>query len=244
MLNNHPFDVSAYFKHSIVLTYSLPKELLIDHIPEPFILDTFQDKFAFVAVAIVETQNLRPSIMPSYFGNNFILIGIRIFVKYININQKKLRGLFILKSQTNKKIMEYLGNCFTKYKYDTIDISLKNENDKFIIVSNKSKINILAEIKNENIKLPIDSPFQSWSEARRFAGPLPFTFSFDEQKSEVLIVEGVRENWIPKPLQINHEKIGILEEFGFENIKLASSFIVSEIPYYWKKGKIEKWKKN
>ena len=85
--------------------------------------------------------------------------------------------------------------------------------------------------------------FQDWKEARRFAGPLPFTFSFDAHRNEVLIIEGVRENWTPQPIEVNHYDIHFLEEMGFKNAILANAFQIENIPYYWKKGKIETWKK-
>ena len=51
-LKNHPFAVEAFFESSLVLTFALPKEQLQDLIPECLQLDTFQDKWAFVAVAM------------------------------------------------------------------------------------------------------------------------------------------------------------------------------------------------
>ena len=58
-LKDHPFAVEAYFESSLVLTFAVAKEQLHDLIPECLQLDTFQDKWAFVAVAIVQTKNLR-----------------------------------------------------------------------------------------------------------------------------------------------------------------------------------------
>jgi hypothetical protein len=54
----------------------------------------------------------------------------------------------------------------------------------------------------EKIALPEGSPFADWKEARRFAGPLPFTFTYTAKKKQVLIIEGVRENWKPEPVRV------------------------------------------
>ena len=118
-LKNHPFAVEAFFESSLVLTFALPKEQLQDLIPECLQLDTFQDKWAFVAVAMVQTKNLRPKGFPKFMGNDFFLIGYRVFVRYNNSKGKKLRGLYILKSETDKKKMELMGNIFTHYNYTT-----------------------------------------------------------------------------------------------------------------------------
>src|SRR5690242_11409164 len=100
---NHPFSVKAFFERSIVLTFAVPRDELKDLIPECLQLDTFNDQWAFIAVAFVQTKNLRPGGFPEFLGNDFFLSGFRIFVKYINNKGKRLRGLYILKSETDKK---------------------------------------------------------------------------------------------------------------------------------------------
>mgnify|MGYP003497522576 FL=1 len=100
-LKNHPFAVETFFKSSLVLTYAVPKEELKNLIPECLQLDTFNDQWAFVAVAMVDTKNLRPKGFPRFMGNDVILTGYRIFVRYIDNAGKRLRGLYILKSETN-----------------------------------------------------------------------------------------------------------------------------------------------
>src|SRR3954470_2032689 len=122
-LKNHPFPVEAFFESSLVLTFAVPKEQLQHLIPPCLELDTFNNQWAFIAVAMVETKDLRPKGFPKAIGNDFFLIGYRIFVRYVNNAGKRLRGLYILKSETDKRKMEFLGNIFTHYKYTTTDIS-------------------------------------------------------------------------------------------------------------------------
>ncbi len=100
----------------------------------------------------------------------------------------------------------------------------------------------MIEHTNEEISLPQNSPFADWKEARRFAGPLPFTFTYNSKNKEVLIIEGVRENWTPKPIRIAEQNISFLESMNLQNAVLANAFEIKDIPYYWKKGKIEQWK--
>jgi uncharacterized protein YqjF (DUF2071 family) len=241
-IKNHPFAVEAHFKSSTVLTFAIPKEQLQKLIPECLELDTFNDKWAFVAVAMVQTTGLRPKGFPKFLGNDFFLIGYRIFVRYTNSAGKRLRGLFILKSETDKKKMEFMGNVFTHYNYTTTDISQTEEDNVSIIESKKSDFKILIENTNEEISLPKNSPFADWKEARRFAGPLPFTFTYNSDTKEVLIIEGVRENWIPKPIKIKEQRISFLNSLNLQNALLANAFEIKDIPYFWKKGKIEQWK--
>lgn len=242
-LKNHPFAVEAFFESSLVLTFAIPKEQLQHLIPECLELDTFQDKWAFVAVAMVQTKGLRPKSTPKFIGNDFFLIGYRVFVRYTNNKGKRLRGLYILKSETDKKKMAVMGNIFTHYNYTTMDINRIEGADTTEIISNKSNFKIKIDTNdNEDVSLPKYSPFENWKEARRFAGPLPFTFTYNKTKKEVLIIEGVRQNWKPTPVKIIDYDIEFIDALKTEKPVLANAFIIKNIPYYWKKGKIESWK--
>lgn len=241
-LKNHPFAVEAFFESSLVLTFSIPKEEIQHLIPDCLTLDTFEDKWAFIAVAMVQTKSLRPKGFPKILGNDFFLIGYRVFVRFENNAGKNLRGLYILKSETNKKKMELFGNIFTHYSYTTTDIQQAIQNGTTEISSDKSGFKIKIEnSNNENISLPDGSPFNDWKEARRFAGPLPFTFTYNQSDNSVLIIEGVRENWKPMPVSVLNYHFLFLDKLNLKEAKLANAFIIKNIPYYWKKGRLEKW---
>jgi len=239
-LKNHPFAVEAFFESSLVLTFAVPKVQLQKLIPECLQLDVFQDEWAFIAVAMVQTKALRPKGFPRVMGNDFFLVGYRVFVRYTNSRGKNLRGLYILKSETDKKRMEFMGNIFTHYNYTTTDINKIEQTNTLEIASIKSKFRITVG-KTEEVPLPEHSPFDDWKEARKFAGPLPFTFTYNQQTKEVLIIEGVRENWVQKPVQIIDYDFEFLRTLNLRNPILANAFIIENIPYYWKKGKTEQW---
>jgi len=241
-LKDHPFAVETFFESSLVLTYAVPKDELKCLIPECLELDTFNDTWAFIAVAMVQTKDLRPKGFPKFMGSDFFLAGFRIFVRYTDDRGKRLRGLYILKSETNKRKMSFFGNIFTHYNYTTTDIKIIKDFEKISIVSNKSDLEIEVNFKKEEVKLPSYSPFKDLKEARRFAGPLPFTFTYNKKTKQVLIIEGVREDWIPKPVEVIKHEIGFIKQKNFKDIVLANAFIIENIPYYWKKGKLETWK--
>jgi uncharacterized protein YqjF (DUF2071 family) len=149
-LKDHPFAVEAFFDSSHVFTFAVPKEQIKHLVPECLELDTHLDKWAFIAVAMVQTKALRPKGFPKILGNDFFLIGFRIFVRYTNQAGKNLRGLYILKSETDKKKMEFFGNIFTHYNYTTTDISQNRSNDILTISSNKSGFNVRIEDKEND----------------------------------------------------------------------------------------------
>ncbi|MEO0330428.1 MAG: DUF2071 domain-containing protein [Bacteroidota bacterium] len=241
-IKDHPFAVEAFFRKSLVLTFAFPAQQLNPLIPTSFSLDTHQNQWAFLAIALVETQHLRPKGFPQFLGHSFFLIGYRIFVRYINQRGKRLRGLYILKSETNRKIMEWLGNTFTHYGYSTTDIVQNDRETSVEITSSQSDFRVSVGWSTEDMVLPKDSPFNDWKEARKFAGPLPFTFTFFPNTREVLIIEGVREYWRPLPVEVHDYHFSFLNTPELSSGVLASAFMVSNIPYYWKKGKREVWR--
>ncbi len=241
-LKDHPFAVEAFFESSTVLTFAVQKDQIQAMIPECLELDLFQDKWAFIAIAMVQTKHLRPKGFPKFLGNDFFLIGYRIFVRYTSNEGKRLRGLYIIKSETDKKRMQLMGNIFTHYNYTTTDIStVINENTKEIF-SVKSNFKLVINRDVEDATLPIGSPFAEWKEARRFAGPLPFTFTYDDDSKKVLIIQGVRQNWKPKPIKVISYNFEYLDSLNIDKLILANAFVIENVPYSWNKGKMEIWK--
>jgi hypothetical protein len=176
-------------------------------------------------------------------GNDFFLIGYRVFVRFKNSKNKILRGLYILKSETDQKKMQFFGNLFTHYNYTTTDITMVENQESLEIRSEKSNFYIQLSKEFNNVDLPKNSPFSEWKEARRFAGPLPFTFTYDDKKKEVLVIEGVRSNWKPRAINVIDHDFEFIKSMGFQGAVLASAFVINDIPYSWKSGKIESWKK-
>lgn len=240
-LKNHPFAVEAHFNRSVVFTFAVPKQQLERFLPECLSLDTFNNEYGFIAVAMVDTKNLRPKGTPETMGNNFVLIGYRVFVRYTNNKGKRLRGLYILKSETNKKKMEFFGNIFTHYNYTTTDIIFEDSEKGTDVTSQGSNFHASFNLVSEESPLPEGSPFANWKEASRFMGPLPFTFTYDQASKEVLIIEGVRQNWKPQPLSVTDYHFRFLDDLNLKDIVLANAFQITNVPYYWKKGVKELW---
>jgi uncharacterized protein YqjF (DUF2071 family) len=239
-LQNHPFAVKAFFERSLVLTYATKPAAVSHLIPECLRLDTYHDQYAFVAAAFVQTKGLRPAAFPAFMGNDFFLAGYRIFVRF-----GKLRGLYILKSETDKRKMTMMGNVFTHYNYTLTDIDYKAEGDILSVTSKQSGINVQVDTSQSTHSslpaLPAGSPFPDWKSARAFAGPLPFTFTYDAARKEVLIIEGQRQNWTPRPVTVLHHHVNFVEEMQLPQLQLANAFLIENVPYRWKKGRIERW---
>ena len=239
-LKTHPFAVEAFFERSLVLTFAAPAAEIQALLPAPLVPDTFQDKWGFLAVALVQTRHLRPKGWPALLGQDFCLVGYRAFVRYTTPGGKRLRGLYILRSETNRRRMALLGNLLTHYGYVTTDISLTATPDDGLTASSRQgDLLIQTAAPGLGVALPVGSPFASWAEARRFAGPLPFTFSVEAAR--VVIIEGVREHWQPAPVAVGQAHVGFLQQLPLSQLVLANAFLLRDVPYHWKKGRTELW---
>lgn len=243
-LKDHPFAVEAFFESSLVVTFAIPKNEAVRLLPECLEPDVFEDKWAFIAVAMVQTKGLRPKGFPRFFGSDFFLIGYRIFVRFTDQTGKRSRGLYILGSATDKRRMQIFGNLFTHYNYTTTDIAQSDDRGISTISSATSRFKIVFEHPgDQDVLLPEGSPFSDWKEARRFAGPLPFTFTYNKRERTVLIIEGVRKEWKPMPVKVIEHHFGFIDDLELSDVRLANAFMVRDIPYYWKKGRKERWAK-
>ena len=244
-LRRHPLAVTAFFRHSLVLTYALPSEILKPLLPPGLTLDAYRG-FGFVAIAMVQTEELRPTFCPAQFGRDFFLSGYRIFARYRTSDGRTLRGLRILRSDTDTCSMAFFGNRLTHYNYQKADVFLRERPDELEIKIKtpavKADLHVLAEIGGkESVGLPDGSPFQNLREARLFAGPLPFTFDYEKETNSIVRIEGVRQNWKPIPVKVNVLKKTFFNHPDFCGVTpiLANAFHVANIPYSWKRGVLE-----
>lgn len=246
-LKTHPFAVEAFFERSLVLTFAAPVAEIQALLPAPLVPDTFRGEWGFLAMALVQTRRLRPQGWPALLGHDFCLVGYRAFVRYVTPAGKRLRGLYILRSETDRRRMALLGNLFTHYRYATTDIALTDSPAGFTAASRQSDFEVRLALPGttplgaSEVLLPVGSPFASWAEARRFAGPLPFTFSVEAAARRVVIIEGVRQHWQPEPVAVEQAHVGFLSQLPLSQLVLANAFLVREVPYHWKKGRVDTW---
>lgn len=238
----NPFPVDAWFDSSCTLTFAVPAEEIAARLPNCLVPDTYDGRWGFVAVAVVQTRKLRPTGFPEILGSDFILLGYRYFVRYRSATGRNLRGLYILRSETDSRRMEVLGNLITRYRYVKTDVKIVGTKHSLRVSSIDSGLEIEIDLNNDApTDLPLGSPFPSWQDARKFSGPLPFTFTCEAEKQRVLIVEGVRSDWKPRPVRVVKCHVPYLDQLGFTQLALANAFVVRNIPYHWKKGVAEPW---
>ena len=240
-LRRHPIPIRAFFRHSLVLTYAYPEAILRPLLPPGLVLDAYEGS-GFLAIALVQTERLRPVGAPRLFGRDFFLSGYRIFSRYRRPDGKVLRGLRILRSDTDSRIMAWGGNVLTHYRYrfcrvesrrtaTTLDVRIDTPNGE-------ADLTVRAFLGEPATSPPAGSPFPDLHVARRFAGPLPFTFDYEPESHRMVIVEGVREHWNPVPVHVEVARCTFVQRPPFESsaTRLANAFFLETVDYRWKRG--------
>jgi hypothetical protein len=240
-LKRHPIPVRAFFRHSLVLTYALPHEVLRPLLPAGLMLDTFEE-FGFLAIAMVQTESLRPIFLPRALGRNFFLSGYRIFARFKTSAGRTLRGLKILRSDTDSRMMVAFGNMLTHYayRYAAVTVSETPESLEIQITTPNAEADVhcIARIGTAAEQLPEGSPFSDLHQARLFAGPLPFTFDYEPETHSIVMIEGVREKWGPKPVGVEIFQTTFFDREPFRKARpiLANAFYLNNIGYSWRRG--------
>jgi hypothetical protein len=245
LLQRHALPIKAHLRASLVLAYAVPATVLRPLLPPGLILDTYGN-FGFLAVALVETLDLRPAFVPARLGMSFFLSGYRIFARYQTTAGRTLRGLQILRSDTNRVSMQLMGNFLTHYHYEHSRCRVQRTEQKYEVQvttpDGRADLHVEADISSQAVSLPDGSPFGDFKEARKFAGPLPFTFDYERQTHSMIRVEGVRKRWNPRPVAVTVHRNAFLEQdlFRSAGAVLSNAFFLEDVPYSWRPGIREK----
>ena len=75
-------------------------------------------------------------------------------------------------------------------------------------------------------------------EARRFAGPLPFTFDYEPESHAIVLIKATRTAWRPAPVAVEVRRLAFFDQPAFKGCTpvLAAAFHVKDIDYRWERG--------
>jgi len=238
----HPVPITCRFDHSLVVAWALPAEVLEPLVPPGLTLDTYDDRWGFVVIAVVQTRQLRPAPLPARFGAAFALSGYRIFVRHRDPSGRERRGLHILRSDTDRRAMLVGGNLLTHYRYRLADIEIAEGEGQLEVridtPEHEADLHVIAHLDDAPAPLPPSSPFRSAGDARRFAGPLPWTFDHEAETESIVMVHGHRSAWRPQPTAVDVRTCTFLDRAPFvgADARLANAFHVAAIDYGWSRG--------
>jgi hypothetical protein len=238
-LKRHPLAIDAHFHDCLTLTYAVPADVLRPLLSRGLELDTLRG-YGFVAVALVQAADLRPAGLPRAVGQDFFLAGYRVFTRFRRADGKAIRGLRILRSDTDKARMVAGGNLLTHYNYHrcaaVVDASLHGIRVAIDTPDHGGDLRVSADFAAA--PLPEGSPFPSLREARPFAGPLPFTFDYEAETDAIIAIQARRAHWTPEQVAVTVERMSFFDQPAFRGCTpiLAAAFHVSDVEYRWRRG--------
>lgn len=244
VLKRHPVPVRAFFRHCLVLTYAFPERALVPLLPPGLTLDSYRG-LGFLAIAMVQTEGLRPVGVPAALGQDFFLSGYRIFARLRTAKGRSLRGLRILRSDTDRELMVAAGNFLTHYNYVKCEVECREQDGRLSIridTGGEADLDVVADLAGKPAPLPEGSPFPTLQEARKFAGPLPYTFDYEAETHSIVCIKGVRSRWNPQPVAVQVRRATFFDRppFAGEAPVLANAFHLQDVPYRWERGVLER----
>lgn len=241
-LKRHPWAVRAHFDWVLAVVFAVPestaKALMLPGL-EP---DLYEGQ-GFVALTLVQAKKLRPSWLPSWLAQDFFLAGMRVFARGQLADGRSVRGLRVLGSATDSWRMKWADSILSHYHYDKIALDcLKTKHElKLTTRDQRGEVSIQLEANlTPAVSPPKGSPFPDLRTARRFAGPMPFTFAYEEPTDSLIVVEGARQSWVPRPVQVEVECLRFFTGPPFAEPgclpPLANAFYIENVDYHWKPG--------
>src|ERR1700739_466416 len=134
------------------------------------------------------------------------------------------------------------GNLLTHYNYHLCQAAFEEDESEihWTIRTPRAEadLEVFAQIRGNPQCPPDGSPFVTWAEARRFAGPLPYTFDYEEETQSIIGIRAMRQSWNPQPVEVEVRQNTFLDHGAFRGTPpiLANAFHVRDVPYQWQRG--------
>jgi uncharacterized protein YqjF (DUF2071 family) len=241
LLKRHPIPMRASFDFVLSITYAFPSQILSKLVPPGLRLDEWEGR-SFLAAAFVQTRHMRPAVLPRFAGARYFFSGYRVFCRFKTRGGRELRGLRILRSDTDKGLMVTAGNLLTYYNYHLAQIDVRRaENSLRLRVTShdgNGDVDVTADLAGPLDFIPEGSPFLTARDARHFAGPMPFTFDYESETNSIIRIQGLRKKWRPRLIPVSIKKLTFLaqEKFADASPIFASCFYMEGVDYRWKRG--------
>lgn len=245
--------METHFRHSLVLSWAVPADVLEPMLGRGLELDTYTDSegqvWGFVAAALVQLDQLRPRGVPARplgldaFGPQ-VMAGYRIFCRMQTPQGKTMRGLRILGSQATSTASVLGANLTTRYQYSKVQARVTETAGsllRFMIMSADGSADVDVTAHLDDRQLPAGTVFADPAAARRFAGPLPYTFSPDPEG--IVVVKSSRSNWHPQLVAVDVAAVTFFDHGDFAAIprRLANAFYVGDLDYGWQPGVLHRF---
>ena len=131
------------------------------------------------------------------------------------------------------------GQLLTHYNYHRCEASIDANADRLQVSvrTPDSGGDVDVTVDPTANQLPLGSPFPSIRDARRFAGPLPFTFDYEAETHAIIAIRATRTNWRPAPVAVDVQRMSFFDRPSSGcTLLLAAAFHAKVIDHRWERG--------
>ena len=199
-----------------LINFSVAKEEVQPLLPEGIKIRDFHGR-ALISMVNVQLRNMRPSFIPAALHFNYQHVGFRLLVDDSRYNKTgDTKGIYFLRSFTDKALMVQGGSWLTNYKLEKADLS--NKGGSFKLEQGQHYLSYTLH-KNQSAA--------GNQELMQLVGALDRAYCFIG--GELVRVQIMRERWPIEWVQCN----GFETNF-FETAQFEGAFQVREvINYEW-----------
>ncbi|WP_187263931.1 DUF2071 domain-containing protein [Pontibacter beigongshangensis] len=219
MLKKLPLTYVGELHDVRLINFSVEQEEVLPLLPERLRLRDFQGR-SLISMVNVKLRHMRPDFMPDALHFNYQHIGFRLLIddrKYNGANRNgDAKGIYFLRSFTDKSLMVHGGSIFTNYRLEKAAIT--NSDNSFELRQG-----------NEFLKYNLrdEQPPQVKEELKQMVGALDRAYSYIGDT--LMRVQIMREGW-----PIEWATCEGFETNFFSTAKFEGAFRVRDmVPYQW-----------
>jgi hypothetical protein len=211
LLKRLPIHYKGELHDVRLINFSLAKEEVVENVPPNIRVRDFNGR-AMISMVDVKLENMRPTAMP-FLRFRYRHIAFRLLVDDSQHNNGENKGIFFLRSFTDKPLLVLGGKLMTDYNLEMASIA---ETGNEVIISHGGK----------KVKYSLDdiSPAPD-AELKATIGSLDRAYSVLGDTVRVTQIQ--REKWPIKLVNCNG-----FENTFFKTAKLEGAFRVPETIYY------------
>ncbi|WP_189564759.1 DUF2071 domain-containing protein [Pontibacter akesuensis] len=215
MLKKLPIKYVGELHQVRLINFSVDKEEVLPYLPEGLEVRDYNGR-ALISMVNVKLRNMRPDFMPKALHFDYQHIGFRLLIDDALYSDGAAKGIFFLRSFTEKELMVQGGSWFTNYKLEKASIT--NAGDTFELRQGSSYL---------NYKLGDEAQPKANPELKEMVGALDRAYSYIDK--ELVRVRIMRERW-----PIEWVTCTGFETNFFQTARFEGAFQVrGMIPYQW-----------
>ena len=188
-----------------------------------------------VAVAFVDQRDFRPRGFPRWLGRDFFMVEYLVFVTYASSDGRRMRGLYLLQSDTPSVLACIGSRIFSHYRFRHIDLRVSEADGSRQFQSTQAGIDVTVSLEP-----PPDRTLGEWFHFDELSKPRSFNFQHLSRSDAMLVIRGVLKGWNPQPTTVLNAELDWVTESGIEFDGPPRSLQVEDVAYLWRNSRIDR----